>query len=58
MYIIIPATADRMSGKTGPPPVSSTLKMAVVAIQSNAPISSLKPDKVAYRRALPLLFVA
>ena len=58
MYIMIPDTAARMSGNTGPPAESSTPNIAVTAMQIRAPISSLNPDRVAYSRALPLLLVA
>ena len=58
MYIIMPATDAKIYGNTGPPPVNSTPNTAVTPRHSNAPMISLNPDRVAYSRALPLLFVA
>ena len=58
IYIMMPATAARISGNIGPPPVSCTPKMAVTAQQSRAPMTSLSPDNVANSNAFPLLCVA
>lgn len=58
MYTMIPATAASINGNAGLVPVSSIPDIDVIARHSNAPMTSLNPDKVAYRSALPLLFVA
>ena len=47
MYIMMPATAARMSGNAAPPPVSSSPKTEVTARQRSAPITSLNPERVA-----------
>ena len=47
MYIMMPATAASTSGKAGPPPVSSMPKIAVTARQRTAPMTSLRPERVA-----------
>ena len=58
IYIMIPATADKIRGNAMLVPVSSMPNAWVIMMHSTAPNNSLNPDRVAYSSALPLLCVA